>query len=152
LDVYTMYTDNGFRPGCFESCDASGATGIGLEGQPPEQHFWNFTGCTTGTAVNDGSVGGISVIQAMNSGGTCGDEGMILDGTNSFIALDSFMWGGESSLEIYVQIGVNKPNSIGLLDFHEEPDPSAPSSAGAPTERSYLGINDKGRLVFMATR
>ena len=57
-------------------------------------------------------------------------------------------------MEIYVKIDVNKPNSLGLLDFYEEPDPSssAASSAGAPTERSYLGLNDKGKLVFMATR
>jgi hypothetical protein len=140
-----MYTETGLRPGCIEHCGTNGAAGIGFEGLPPEQHSWNFVGCVDGDAVNDGSVDGQGgIIQALFSPGTtCGyEEGVILDGSGGYVSLDSFVWGGESSLEIYVKIDKTSPNSLGLIDFHDV------GATGSPASRSYLGINDKGRLIF----
>ncbi|GMH71215.1 hypothetical protein TL16_g05594 [Triparma laevis f. inornata] len=64
-------------------------------------HFWDFRGCATGGTVTD-SVAGDLVATPMN-GPVCGPQGISMDGTDDFVDIDDWEWGGAMSVEAYVK-------------------------------------------------
>ena len=67
-------------------------------------HFWDFRGCTTGVAMTD-SIAGDLVATPMN-GPTCSATGIAFDGSNDYVDIDDWEWGGATSFEVYVKYNV----------------------------------------------
>ena len=67
-------------------------------------HFWDFRGCTTGDGVTDGIAGDL-VATSMN-GPTCTAYGIALDGSNDYLDISGWEWGGATSFEVYVKYNV----------------------------------------------
>jgi len=99
--THELYKEK-FRPSCIESCSSDSAQGTGYDGQPPDQHSWDFRGCS-GASVFDDSAGGVGekIAASFGGGAICTAEGVLLDGVDSYIHLEKstggggFLWGGE---------------------------------------------------------
>ena len=64
-------------------------------------HEWDFRGCTVGATVIDSYSTLLATPSA--SGTTCSAYGMVFSGSSSFVTLDNWLWGGDTSFEVYAQ-------------------------------------------------
>ena len=62
-------------------------------------HNFDFRGCTTGSSITDDwELAAIPV-----NGPICSATGIYFDGSNDYVELDDWSWGGDISIEIYVK-------------------------------------------------
>ncbi|GMH57983.1 hypothetical protein TL16_g02514 [Triparma laevis f. inornata] len=70
-------------------------------------HTWDFRGCNTGEEVGDSSEGSSLVatplVATPMNEATCSADGISLDGSNDFINITPWKWGGTVSFEVYVK-------------------------------------------------
>ncbi|GMH70764.1 hypothetical protein TL16_g05489 [Triparma laevis f. inornata] len=64
-------------------------------------HFWDFRGCITSFAVTDSIAG--DLVATPKSGPTCSTDGLSLDGSNDYVDISDWEWGGTMSFEVYVK-------------------------------------------------
>jgi len=67
---------------------------------PNATHDWNFQDCNPNEPVADSANGTLAMLK---EGPICSPEGVTFDGTDDYVDIDDFMFGGPTSFEIYVR-------------------------------------------------
>ena len=83
---------------------------------PTATHSWDFRGCADGTPIVD-SIGGSYVATGVGTT-SCASFGMVLDGVTGYISIDSYSWGGTTSVEAYFYVNAGGGSTYPrLFDF-----------------------------------
>ncbi|GMI21657.1 hypothetical protein TeGR_g1926, partial [Tetraparma gracilis] len=61
-------------------------------------HGWDFRGCTEGLPVVDSSEGVLGA--TLMNGAACSAEGVTFDGTNDYVDIEPWEWGGAVTIEV----------------------------------------------------
>ena len=84
-----------------------------------EHHFWDFRGCTTGETVTDRIAG--DLVATPKNGATCSADGIVFDGSDDYVDIGDWEWGGTTSIEVYVKYD-NTADTSRVFDFGNEED------------------------------
>ncbi|GMH67648.1 hypothetical protein TrLO_g9704, partial [Triparma laevis f. longispina] len=109
-------------------------------------HFWDFRGCTTGASVAD-SMGGDLVATPIN-GPQCSADGISLDGSNDYVGIDDWEWGGTTSIEAYFKS--DSSNSSSVLDFNNVALDVGNIVDGQPTEINWGFSNGYDAILSLS--
>ncbi|GMH77469.1 hypothetical protein TrLO_g9582, partial [Triparma laevis f. longispina] len=76
-------------------------------------HFWDFRGCSTDHAKVDS----LGLNANLMNGAFCTMSGVRLNGVDSYIDIDSWEWGGTTSIEAFFRFE-SPPENTPIFDFN----------------------------------
>ena len=86
-------------PSSCASCSSGYFSTTGSTSCDVTLHNFDFRGCTTGSTITDDW----ELAAIPNNGPSCSAAGIYFDGSNDYVELDDWSWGGDISVEIYVK-------------------------------------------------
>ncbi|GMI02681.1 hypothetical protein TrVE_jg6925 [Triparma verrucosa] len=96
------------------------------------KHSFDFRNCQDDKPVLD-STADSNLVATARGGASCSPEGMNFNGVDGWIELDSWEWGGPTSIEMYVRYDVPAASST-VLDFRE--------NLGSDSAKFFLGSSN----------